>query len=55
MKSLKWRDSKGRLIEIHTMSDKWLNNLKKFLKDKPNHSVHLNAIKEELKRRKYGN
>jgi len=27
-----WIDNKGRQVEIHTMSDRWLNNIRKKFK-----------------------
>lgn len=43
-----WRDNKGRLIDITTMSDRWLNNIRKSVKDKSKKQ----AVLDELKRRK---
>jgi hypothetical protein len=43
-----WTDQKGRNIQICTMSDKWLNNIRKKIKD-----VELKKpILEEIKRRR---
>ena len=51
MNSYRWTDSKGRSIEIHTMSNKWLNNLKKYLKlNNPNNAA-LPFVINEIKRR----
>lgn len=43
-----WIDNKGRKIEIHTMSNRWLNNIRKKCKNHPK----IQLIKDELKRRK---
>lgn len=43
-----WLDNKGRIIEVHTMSDKWLNNIRKKLKG----DDKIKPILSELKRRK---
>ena len=43
-----WIDHKGREIEISTMSDKWLNNIRKKIKDKELKQ----PILDEIKRRK---
>ena len=43
-----WKDNKGRAIEIHTMSNRWLNNIrKKFRGDSK-----IKPILDEIKRRK---
>jgi len=43
-----WIDSKGRVVLIHTMSNRWLNNIRKSVKDKEKKAL----IIAELKRRK---
>ena len=43
-----WIDGKGRKIMIHTMSNRWLNNIRKYTKNK---EVKDKIIKE-IKRRK---
>ena len=43
-----WIDWKGRKILIHTMQDKWLNNIKRKCKTHP----RINLIREEIKRRR---
>lgn len=43
-----WLDNKGRTIEIHTMSDKWLNNIRKKFKG----TDKVKPILAEIKRRK---
>jgi len=51
MKTKVWKDHKGRIVPIHTMSNRWLNNLRKwFMKNEPD-SIKLTWIKDELKRR----
>jgi hypothetical protein len=44
-----WTDQKGRKVEISTMSDKWLNNIRKKIKDKELKQ----PILDEIKRRKF--
>lgn len=44
-----WTDYKGRKVEISTMSDKWLNNIRKKIKDKDLKQ----PILDEIKRRKF--
>lgn len=46
----KWVDSKGREVTIMSMSDYWLNNIRKKYKD--NDSVNIQPILSEIKRRK---
>lgn len=43
-----WIDNKGRQIEIHTMSDRWLNNIRKKFKG----TEKVKPILAEIKRRK---
>jgi len=43
-----WKDHKGREIEIHTMSNRWLNNIRKKFHD----SSDIKPILDEIKRRK---
>ena len=43
-----WLDNKGRTIEIHTMSDRWLNNIRKRFKG----TEKVKPILDEIKRRK---
>ncbi len=43
-----WIDNKGRQIEIHTMSDRWLNNIRKKFKG----TEKVEPILTEIKRRK---
>ena len=47
-----WTDNKDRTILIHTMSNRWLNNLRKYLKRNNSDCIELEWIKEEIKRRK---
>ena len=42
-----WIDHKGRQIEIHTMTNKWLNNIRKKFKG----TDIVKPILEEIKRR----
>ena len=49
MESLIWKDHKGREIQIHTMTNKWLNNIRKYLP--LNNPTRIEIIKE-IKRRK---
>lgn len=45
-----WKDSKGRNIQAHTMSNRWLNNIRKKYREKtPNQIIY------EIKRRKNKN
>jgi hypothetical protein len=44
-----WTDQKGRKVEISTISDKWLNNIRKKIKDKELKQ----PILDEIKRRKF--
>ena len=43
-----WTDNKGRQVEIHTMSDRWLNNIRKKFKG----TEKVKPILAEIKRRK---
>lgn len=43
-----WTDNKGRQIEVHTMSDRWLNNIRKKFKG----TEKVKPILAEIKRRK---
>ena len=43
-----WIDNKGRQVEIHTMSDRWLNNIRKKFKG----TEKVEPILAEIKRRK---
>ncbi len=43
-----WTDKKGRVIEVHTMSNRWLNNIRK----KYRGADIAKPIIKELKRRK---
>ena len=43
-----WTDNKGRQVEIHTMSDRWLNNIRKKFKE----TERVEPILAEIKRRK---
>jgi hypothetical protein len=43
-----WKDHKGRDIHIHTMSNGWLNNIRKKCKNHPK----IDLIKHEIWRRK---
>lgn len=43
-----WIDNKGRAVKIHTMSDKWLSNIRKKLKG----TEKVKPILDEIKRRK---
>jgi hypothetical protein len=50
-----WTDHKGRKVEIPTMSDKWLNNIRKKTKDKELKQPILDEIKRrKLKRKSNG-
>jgi len=50
-----WTDHKGRKVEISTMSDKWLNNIRKKVKDKELKQPILDEIKRrKLKRKSNG-
>ena len=50
-----WTDYKGRKVEISTMSDKWLNNIRKKVKDKKLKQPILDEIKRrKLKRKSNG-
>lgn len=51
-KNRTWIDNKGRTILIYTMSNKWLNNLRKYLRVNKPDCDELKWIKEELSRRK---
>jgi hypothetical protein len=52
MESYKWNDKKGRVVYIHTMSDRWLKNIKRYLlRVRPDHPA-VEAIRNELKRRR---
>lgn len=46
-----WIDGKGRKIAIYTMSNKWLNNIKKKVKD----PVKVAPVLSEIERRKAKN
>lgn len=50
-KNTHWIDSKGREVEIKSMSDYWLNNIRKAFRDQPA-SSRVKPILEEIKRRK---
>lgn len=50
-KELYWLDRKGRRVEIHTMSNRWLNNIRK----KIGNNDRTMEIIAELKRRKNKN
>lgn len=43
-----WIDNKGRQVEMHTMSDRWLNNIRKKFKG----TEKAEPILAEIKRRK---
>lgn len=43
-----WTDNTGRQVEIHTMSDRWLNNIRKKFKG----TEKVKPILSEIKRRK---
>lgn len=45
---MKWTDNKGRDVDIHTMSDRWLNNIRKKFKG----TEKVKPIIAEIKRRK---
>lgn len=45
-----WIDHKGREIKIHTMSDKWLNNIRKKFRGEDRYKIKL--IMNEIKRRR---
>ena len=47
-----WTDHKGRKVEISTMSDKWLNNIRKKIKDKELKQPILDEIKRRKLKRK---
>ena len=50
-----WIDKKGRKINISTMTDKWLNNIRKKIKDKELKQPILDEIKRrKLKRKSNG-
>lgn len=51
-KQATWKDQKGRTILIHTMSDKWLNNIRKYFKDQEVKPSGYQAVLDEIKRRK---
>ena len=42
-----WKDNKDRCIAIHTMSNKWLNNIRKKYKNED-----IKPVLDEIKRRK---
>lgn len=44
-----WTDGKGRSIDIQSMSDRWLNNIRKYFSDQPQKAQ---PILDEIKRRK---
>lgn len=48
-KTATWTDAKGRIVLVHTLSDRWLNHIRKYYRDKPE---WIRPILEELKRRK---
>ncbi len=48
MKKIEWVDYRGRRIEVHTMSDRWLNNIRKKFKG----TKKAKTIVAEIKRRK---
>jgi hypothetical protein len=53
--NLYWTDHKGREVEISTMSDRWLNNIRKKIKDKELKQPILDEIKRrKLKRKSNG-
>ena len=45
-----WTDHKGRSIQIHTMSDKWLNNIRKRFSGADRDKIQ--PVIDEIKRRK---
>lgn len=47
-----WTDHKGRKVEIHTMSDKWLNNIRNKVKDKELKQPIIDEIKRRQLKRK---
>lgn len=47
-----WTDHKGQKVEISTMSDKWLNNIRKKIKDKKLKQPILDEIKRRKMKRK---
>ena len=54
-KLLYWTDHKGREVEISTMSDGWLNSIRKKIKDKELKQPILDEIKRrKLKRKSNG-
>ena len=46
-----WTDHKGRAVIICTMSNRWLTNLKKWLRNNNPNAIELKWIKEEINRR----
>ena len=47
-----WVDQKGRVIEVHTMSNKWLHNICNWNKKLGREKSVVQDILDELKRRK---
>jgi hypothetical protein len=47
-----WKDQKGRKVKISTMSDKWLNNIRKKIKDKELKQPIIDEIKRRMLKRK---
>lgn len=47
-----WIDAKNRRIKINTMSDRWLNNIRKKVKDEIKKKPILDEIKRRRKKRK---
>lgn len=48
MENIYWIDNKGRNILINTMSNRWLNNIRKKFKNKEK----IQPILDEIKRRR---
>ena len=50
MEQKTWVDKKGREVAISSMSDYWLNNIRKFFKGEDRQKIQ--PIMDEIKRRK---
>lgn len=50
-----WTDKKGRKVLITSMSDKWLNNIRKKIKDYDIKKPILDEIKRRKKKRRLKN
>ena len=49
----KWISHRGKVVDIHTMTDRWLNNIKKYLKRTGQYGTEkYTIIRNEIKRRK---